>query len=147
MDRVLTRRELVRLLGLGVLAVACRRAPVLPAPEDVVLGRDECAWCRMLIDDARLPAEFARMGGRVEKFGEPGCLLAWLAEHRDADGVSYVTVEDGGWLRADAAAFVVGGSRTPMSFDITAHRAAPAGAASVEWADLLREGAPRVRPS
>lgn len=147
MGSVFTRREMVRLLGLGVLAVACRRPPSVPAPEDVVLGRDECVWCRMLIDDARLPAEFARRGGRVEKFGEPGCLLAWLAENRDAEGVSYVTVEDGSWLRADEAGFVVGGSRTPMSFDIIAHRAVPEGATAVEWADLLREGAPRVRSS
>jgi hypothetical protein len=101
----------------------------------------------MLIDDARLPAEFARAGGRVEKFGEPGCLLAWLAENREASGVAFVTVEDGGWVAADDARFLVGRMRTPMSFDITAHRDPPAGATAVPWADLLREGAPRVRSS
>jgi copper chaperone NosL len=147
MRTVLTRRDVVRLLGLGTLALACRSVPDPPAPEEIALGRDECAWCRMLIDDARLPAEFARAGGRVEKFGEPGCLLAWLAENRDTPGVPFVTVEDGGWVPAGDARFLVGHTRTPMSFDITAHRTLPAGATAVPWAELLREGAPRVRSS
>ena len=147
MRAALSRREMVRVLGLGAVALACRRTPDAPAPEEIVLGRDECAWCRMLIDEARLPAEFVRTGGRAEKFGEPGCLLAWLAENREARGMAFVTVEDGSWMAADDARFVVGEVRTPMAFDITAHRTPPAGAAAVRWSDLLREGAPRVRSS
>lgn len=143
----LTRREMVRLLGLGALALACRSAPEAPAPEAIALGRDECAWCRMLIDEPRLPAEFVRAGGWAEKFGEAGCLLAWLAENREARGTAFVTVEDGSWMVADDARFLVGEVRTPMAFDITAHRTPPPGAAAVPWSDLLREGAPRVRSS
>ena len=139
----MTRREVVRVLGLGVLAVACGQSPDVPVPEDVVLGRDECAWCRMLIDDPRLPAEFVRRNGTVEKFGEPGCLLAWLDENPSAEGVSFVTVEDGSWIAAGRARFMVGANRTPMSFDITAHRAAPA-AGSASWTELLQKGAPSV---
>ena len=147
MPTALGRREMVRLLGLGALALACRRAADAPTPEEIVLGRDECAWCRMLIDEARLPAEFVRAGGRAEKFGEPGCLLAWLAEKRETSGMAFVTVEDGSWMAAADARFLVGQVRTPMAFDITAYRTPPAGAAAVRWSDLLREGAPRVRSS
>lgn len=142
-----SRREAVRLLGLGAFALACGRAPAAPLPEDVALGRDECAWCRMLIDEPRLPAEFARIGGRVEKFGEPGCLLAWLDANRGAEGVAFVTAEDGAWMAAGDARFTVGWKRTPMAFDIVAHRSPPPDAGSVAWNDLLREGAPRVRSS
>lgn len=144
--RTMTRREVVRVLGLGMLAVACSRSSGAPVPEDVVLGRDECAWCRMLIDEPRLPAEFVHPGGRVEKFGEPGCLLAWLDENTPAEGVSFVTVEDGAWMAAGEARFTVGERRTPMAFDIIAHRRAPAGRA-LAWAELLQEGAPGVRAS
>lgn len=147
MPHTCTRREAVRILGLTALALACRNGPSLPLPEDVVLGRDECVWCRMLIDDARLPAEFARAGGRVEKFGEPGCLVSWLAANRDVAGAAYVTVEDGAWMPAADAWFVTGATRTPMAFDITAHRTAPAGADAIAWTALLAEGAPDVRPS
>jgi copper chaperone NosL len=142
-----TRREVVGLLALGTLALACGRTAAVPAPENVVPGRDECRWCRMLIDEPRLPAQFAVRGGRVEKFGEPGCLLAWLAAHPDLAGVAFVTVEDGAWLAAGDARFTVGMTRTPMAFDIAAYRSAPPGADDVAWTDLLREGAPHVRSS
>lgn len=145
MKAVMGRREALRVLGVGALALACRRAPELPAPEAVALGRDECAWCRMIIDDARLPAEFARAGGRVEKFGEPGCLLAWLAEHPGAAGAAFVTVESGAWIPAGDAHYAVGASRTPMRFDVTAHRAAPSGGSPATWTALVRKGAPDVR--
>ena len=147
MGTTCTRREVVRLLGFSLLAAACGQTAQAPRPEEVALGRDECAWCRMLIDDARHAAELVRAGGRTEKFGEPGCLLAWLAEHRDSDGVSYVMVEDGRWLRAGDAWFTVGRTRTPMSFDIVAHRTAPADSVGAAWHDLLLQGVPRVRPS
>ena len=148
MGASISRRKAVGLIAAGVVLAACRRAPELPAPEAVTRGHDECAWCRMPIDDVRHAAEFARLDGTVEKFGEPGCLLAWLAAQPGARGVSFVTVETGDWVPAADARFLVGAARTPMAFDITAHRsvAATAGPAAA-WTELLAKGAPRVRSS
>jgi copper chaperone NosL len=148
MRTVLTRRDVVRLLGLGTLALACRSVPDPPAPEEIALGRDECAWCRMLIDEERLAAQFVATDGRASSFGEAGCLLAWMAANPRAVGTAFVrTLDTGDWRAARAAHYATGAVRTPMRFDIAAYAAPVSGAGIVDesWDELRRKGAPHAR--
>lgn len=148
-----SRREfLVALAGAAVSASwlgACGGAPAELAPADLALGRDECAYCRMTVDDPKLAAQFVRRQGAALPFGEVGCLLAWLAEHPDAEGAPFVAAaEDGRWLAAATARYARGTARTPMRFDIVAHRPAAAPAvAPLTWSELRREGKPTVHAS
>ena len=120
-----------------------------PTPPTISFDQDECDWCRMTIDDPRLAAAFVPVSGRALRFGEPGCLLSWLAEQRSAGGTPFVAArEDGAWLSADSAKYARGLVRTPMGFDLAAWRTAPeATEAITTWSTLLEEGAPRARRS
>lgn len=128
--------------------VACGRSAE-PVPPPIAFDEDVCDWCRMTIDDPRLAAAFVPGSGRPLRFGEPGCLLSWLAAEEATAGVAFVAVrEDGGWLRADSARYGRGLVRTPMGFDLAAWRAAPDSAEGITtWARLLAEGAPRAHLS
>ena len=147
----MTRREAVAALAAGALLLACGRAPREARPVPIAMGRDECAWCRMTIDDARLAAEYVPRDGAASLFGEVGCLLSWRAANPAAAGVAFVAAaESGAWLDARRAAYVVGVTRTPMLFNITAHGAAPAGVPAggvMTWEFLLEQGAPRATPA
>lgn len=151
-----TRREVLRALYASGLAVsapawvaACGTGARPPVPPEIAIGQDVCDWCTMTIDDDRLAAAFVPAQGRALRFGEPGCLLAWLAGRPDAKGVSFVAArEDAGWLAATAARFGRGQLRTPMRFDVVAWRGEPAAAGeSLTWVQLLKEGMPRAHRS
>ena len=146
-----TRRQAVLTLSASALGsmlpglVGCvgSKEAVPPA---IAFDRDECDWCRMTIDDPRLVAALVPASGRALRFGEPGCLLSWLAQHRGTEGTPFVVArEDGAWLRAPAAKYARGVVRTPMGFGLAAWRGEPGpGAEPVSWARLLEEGAPRA---
>jgi hypothetical protein len=147
-----SRRETLRTLSASALAIAL---PGLlgcggkgsPTPPAIAIDEDVCDWCHMTIDDPRLVAAFVPASGRALRFGEPGCLLSWLAERESPEGSPFVAArEDGLWLPAAHATFAQGAVRTPMGFDLAAWRGAPAaGADRLTWAWLLEQGAPRAR--
>jgi copper chaperone NosL len=140
----MTRRDLLGALAAAALLAACKRAARDPAPVEIAFGRDECAYCRMTIDERHLAAEFVEPGGRAHKFGEPGCLVNWMRKGATPEGTAFVTdAAEGGWLPAAGAAYVAGRVRTPMSYNVTAYRSPPAGAAADavrDWRTLLAEG-------
>jgi hypothetical protein len=146
-----SRREAVLALSTGTLGLAlpglwaCGRSTEAKPPS-IAFDQDECDWCRMTIDDPRLAATFVPTSGRALRFGEPGCLLAWLAQRRAVEGAAFVAAqEDGGWLAAGSARFGRGVVRTPMRFDIAAWRGSPEAAGEwLTWARLVEEGAPRA---
>lgn len=139
----MTRRELLCALAAVGLA-ACGTATRDPAPVTIRFGQDECAYCRMTIDERHLAAEFVEPGGRAHKFGEPGCLVNWMRNAPTPAGVAFVTdAGQGGWLLAATAVYVLGQVRTPMAYDVAAYRSPPAGAAADavrDWRTLLAEG-------
>jgi copper chaperone NosL len=150
MTRCLSRREMLAATGALALLVACgggERAPAGPKP--IAIGIDECAWCRMLIDEERLAAQFVADDGRASSFGEVGCLVAWMAAHPDSAGTPFVrTVDAADWRPAAAARYATGAERTPMRFDVTAHAAPPPageGVLAETWEELRRKGAPHAR--
>ena len=142
-NRPITRRQAIAILGASALALACAPAEPAPIPAAIAYGRDECDYCRMTIDDAGLSAQHVS-GRRVHRFGEVGCLLAWIAHQGAAapTGTAFVAVP-AGWERADAVRYARGRSRTPMRFDITVV-AGGEHADGIAWPTLLQEGTPRV---
>lgn len=149
-----TRRDVLRALGASSLSAAapgwlaaCGSGVKQAVPPEIAIGQDICDWCRMAIDHPRLVAAFVPADGRALRFGEPGCLLAWLAERSDGRGEAFVAAqEDSGWLTVSAARFGRGLIRTPMRFDLAAWRGEPTGAPEqLTWAQLLKEGEPRAR--
>ena len=150
MMRPLSRREMIAAAGALALSMACGGGvrPASAGPRPIALGIDECAWCRMLIDEERLAAQFLAEDGRASSFGEVGCLLAWMAENPVVEGIVFVrTLDAGDWRRAAAARYATGAATTPMRFDVTAHASPPAGngIAIERWDELRRKGAPHAR--
>jgi copper chaperone NosL len=148
-----TRRETVLMLstsvvGLVLAALGACGGPKPATPPPIAYGEDLCDWCRMTVDDPRLAAAFVPVSGRALRFGEAGCLLSWLVEHRAVEGTPFVaTRESGAWLPAPMARYARGVVRTPMGFNLAAWRGEPdADAESLSWARLLEEGAPRAIP-
>lgn len=149
MRAVLSRREMIAATGALALLAACRGTGTpTRGPLPIAVGIDECAWCRMLIDDERLAAQFVSAEGRASSFGEVGCLLAWMAATADTNGTPFVKALDtGAWLRAERARYAVGLVRSPMQFDLTAHDSPPTTGSSVteSWEEIRRKGAPHAR--
>ena len=150
MRAVLSRREMIAAKGALALLVACRGTETRTSgPLPIAVGIDECAWCRMLIDEERLAAQVVSPEGRASSFGEVGCLLAWLASTADTNGTPFVKALDtGAWLPAERARYALGQVRTPMQFDLTAHERPPttgSGIVTESWGDLRRKGAPHAR--
>jgi hypothetical protein len=151
---MITRRAVVcRLAFLAAAGVmpgglaGCRGRPAQPRPPAIAVDEDVCDWCRMTIDDARLAAAYVPPSGRVLRFGEPGCLLAWLADNPAATGTAFLTaVDDGGWIDARSATLARGVVRTPMRFDLAAWRTLPSDAGEpTTWDQLRRDGRPHAR--
>lgn len=147
---ILTRRQVIIALAGATWTMACgpRRTD---APVAISYGRDECAWCRMTVDDPTLAAEWVLPDGPPLIFGEAGCLLAWIAAHRDTVGRPWVRNRDADeWLPAAEASYARGIVTTPMAFNLTAHRRAPSPAPAVTvvtWPELLEKGTPDARPN
>jgi len=150
MTRALSRREMLAAAGALALLAACgQEARRAAGPRPIAIGIDDCAWCRMVIDEDRLAAQFVSADGRASSFGEAGCLVAWMAANPAASGTPFVrTLDAGEWRRAASARYATGVVKTPMRFDLTAHAASlPNGDPVVteSWDEILGRGAPHAR--
>lgn len=142
LERAMTRRAMLAFVGASALACACGGTDRTPSPVGIEIGRDECDYCRMIIDDAALAAQHVGTDGRAHRFGEVGCLLAWMAGREGTAGGAPFVALDGTWVPAGSARYMR--RRTPMRFDlVTAPASAPADQ-TFEWSRLRREGVPRV---
>lgn len=150
MSALLSRREMIAATGALAMLVACGGGETRASgPLPITIGIDECAWCRMLIDEVRLAAQLVSPEGRASSFGEAGCLLAWLAATPEARGTPFVkTLDTGAWLRAERARYAAGEVRTPMRFDLTAHESPSVPGPSLlteSWDEIRGKGAPHAR--
>lgn len=59
-------------------------------PEPIKLGSDACHYCKMTISDARFGAEILTTKGKVYKFDDPHCIIAFL----DKDQIDRQLVKD-----------------------------------------------------
>ena len=106
---MLNRRQL--LLGPLCLLVACSSSHT---PADPIWGKQPCAHCRMLVSDPRFAAQARTARGETVYFDDVGCLVSYLAEHRDSRA-SWVRAQSGQWLDAKTARYRAGAA-TPMDF-------------------------------
>lgn len=112
--------------GLLIVATACGTGP-----RDVRLGLDECAHCRMSVDDLRFAGQLVSRTGQTWTFDSIECLAAFVAgpDAPGPDAVRSVWVmsfdEPGAWLSADQADFLHSdGIRSPMGVGLAAFRSA-----------------------
>jgi copper chaperone NosL len=97
----MTRREALRRLTLITLGAAM--LPSLTAlegcsdsgPQPIAYGRDECAWCRMTVSDARYGAVQRNAQGKQQAFDSVECLAeATLA----LDAEAQANASDRSWV-------------------------------------------------
>jgi copper chaperone NosL len=135
------------LTGLLALVAACGPA----APRALVLGEDQCRYCRMEITDARFGAQVILSTGRIEVFDSVEC-LAGFVRTAPAGSITSVWVMDatspGRFVAADAAGYVVDGSlRGPMGRIVSlgtpalAAQQASSGGATLSWAAIVADSA------
>ncbi|MBI3789910.1 MAG: nitrous oxide reductase accessory protein NosL [Gemmatimonadetes bacterium] len=142
------RRDLVLAAFVAVLgAVGC--AP--RGPEPIALGSDPCAYCKMIIADARFGGEVRTRTGRVLAFDSIECLADWMraAPAGEAAATWVIDLQHPGTLvRADSAGFLIGAMiPSPMGRAIVAfatpkaaeEQRAMLGGRVAGWAALLAD--------
>ncbi|HUF09559.1 MAG TPA: nitrous oxide reductase accessory protein NosL [Rhodothermales bacterium] len=100
------RNGLVVTLLLGALAMACSSGP-----KAIVVGRDQCAHCKMAISDLRFAAQYVTEKGKRFTFDSIECLVhsmqmsevgvrsAWVADYEMED--RWVPVESAVFVHSD----------------------------------------------
>ena len=121
------------LLGAALLAAAGCAAHA-DGPPEIVLDRDACSHCGMLISEARHAAALRSTDGSTRVFDDIGCLRNAVGGATDAR-VWVHDASDGSWIDGGGAAFVVSPAiRTPMAGGVLAfRRAADAERASAQY--------------
>ena len=134
------------LIGFALVLAACGDT----GPRPVVLGEDECNYCRMEVTDARFAAEAVTRTGRVHVFDSIDC-LAGYARGAEPGSVASLWVTDaeqpGTFVAVERAGFLTGSAlRGPMGEAVafaspTAARAAQArhGGVIADWATVLAD--------
>ncbi len=121
-----------------------------PEPVEIALNEEICSHCRMAVSQRQFAGEVVTPSGRVDYFDDIGCLAAWFRQQQPAAGASVFVVdyEDGEWLAAELAQYVVSEAvSTPMGSGLTAfaNRERAAAAAKrfpgrvLDWQGALRE--------
>jgi copper chaperone NosL len=95
-------------------------------PEQIVIHKDMCHFCKMKISDARFGAEIITAKGRIQKFDDIACVLEQVVENPDLEVASFWVADYTGenqLLNVDQAFFVRSEEfRSPMRGDIAAFR-------------------------
>lgn len=121
-------------------------------PRAVVVGEDQCNFCRMEITEPRFATQVIHTTGKIVMFDAVECLAGYVRGN-DAASIKSVWVADaatdGVFVRAEEAGFVVDGSlRGPMGRAVAFASPADAerqrgslGGFTVSWAALLADSA------
>lgn len=87
--RLTGRRIGILLIGSTFMLGSCSKGP-----EPIVSGKDQCAFCKMTITDARFAGELVTEKGRIYKFDDVVCLHDYIEANNSTIGDSiqlYVT--------------------------------------------------------
>jgi len=125
------------LLWMTVVASAVSCANTSVAPEELAVGEESCAFCRMTISQADFSSQVLMPGELPLFFDDLGCLHSYLTSTiPPQDGNSAVFVIDRrtkGWVAAPSAVFArVPGLATPMGSHLVAHATIESRAADTE---------------
>lgn len=113
----------VLLAGLLALVVSGCRA----GPEPVQYGVEECAYCRMVIDEPGFGAQAVSVRGKAYKFDSVECLAGFVLSGVLAEeeiGSLWVAdfTDPGHWVPARQAVYLRSqGVRSPMGLGLAAH--------------------------
>ncbi len=125
----------VLLGGFGYLVARTQALPQGPQP--IVWDKEACAHCRMAISAPAYAAQLQTRDGGILDFDDPGCLLAYVAEHAPAvHAIYFHAAQADRWLSREETAFLPV-ARTPMAYDLAAVPAGTAGA--LPYAAALRQ--------
>jgi copper chaperone NosL len=119
------RTARLSVLALAALLVVAACGPT--GPRAVHVGSDECAHCRMVVEDTRFAAQLLTDRGRSEVFDAIECLTGALSAgtYPEAEIHSLWVAdfgEEGRWVPAGDAFFVHSpGIRSPMGAGLAAH--------------------------
>lgn len=91
----------------------------------IVLGKDNCSYCKMPFGDAKFGAELITSKGKIYKFDDSHCLLAFISENSKATNNSRIYFVnfsgDHSLLEADKTFFLKSESlRSPMNGNVAA---------------------------
>lgn len=94
----------------------------LDAPPEIVYGRDVCARCGMIIEDARFASGYVTPDGESRIFDDIGDMLTYQAEKGETVHAYWVhDYQTEAWLRAEEAFFVLAADiHTPMGYGLLA---------------------------
>jgi len=108
-----------------VLALALIACGGSSGPEELALGRDLCASCRMPVSDLHFAAQIITPGELPRFFDDPGCLADFVrsGQVKEKNAVAWVTDHrTGNWVRAEHAIYtLVPGLTSPMNHHLIAH--------------------------
>jgi copper chaperone NosL len=129
------RRHFLSLAARAGAGVALVGGCAPAGPRAIAFGREQCATCRMTVDDPRYGAEVVTRTGRVHVFDSIECcaMFAAGADGADARGTWVSDVRAPGTLvDVHVARFWRGGASTPMGMGLVATAAAAAPVAGAE---------------
>ncbi|MCH8569072.1 MAG: nitrous oxide reductase accessory protein NosL [Balneolales bacterium] len=99
-----------------------------PAPKDILIGHDECAYCRMIISDKPFGSQIVSTTGKTWFFDSVECLAAYELDHRiEQERIHSRWVPDfenpDNWVNAWHARFLYSEElRSPMGLNLSAYQ-------------------------
>jgi len=117
-------KRIAALLLISMVATGCSNQAAASGPPEIVLGRDLCVSCGMLITEERFAAAY-RIDGDERRFDDIGGMLLYGTESEELEAASddawVHDWESRTWLRASNAWYVVApGLVTPMGYGVVA---------------------------
>jgi copper chaperone NosL len=73
--------NLSKILIVLILSISCFLTSCNSGPQPIKLGTDACSFCKMSIADKHFGAEIISKKGKVFKFDDTHCVLAFLKEN------------------------------------------------------------------
>lgn len=95
-------------------------------PQPLVLGKDNCNFCKMTISDNRFGGEIITQKGKIYKFDDARCVLSFLQsgqlKHSEVMGIYFTDFKNGhSLIKSDQAFFLKSEKlKAPMGGDLTA---------------------------
>lgn len=144
-------RRLLAALTMVVFLTACGA----DTPREIVVGQDQCAYCRMEITDPKFATQVILTTGKIVVFDAVDCLAGYVRGN-PAERIKsvWVTEANGGtFVRAEEAGFLLDGTlRGPMgrvvAFATPAEAAAAVatyGGTPVSWTAILADSGALVQ--
>ena len=117
-------------------------------PKPIKLNIDQCAFCKMQISDGKFGAELITDKGKVFKFDDISCMIAYAYEHKTNVNAFFVNdfTKDNFLINVNDAHFLINGSiSSPMRGNIAAFDNETAlkksnfelKAKQISWAEIL----------